>query len=274
MMTARRVLILAPHPDDEVVACAIAAMRARAAGARLFVLYLTTGVPERAAHWPWQHPGYRGRIGRRRAEAESAARLLGLQPAEFRTTPSRWLRADLGAAARDLDREIARHDADALWVPAFEGGHQDHDAANALAAGVASRLPVWEFAEYNLGGGRIRSNAFAVERGGEILIEATPAEAERKRHALACYASERGNLRQVGPEREACRPLAEYDYAARPHPGRLFRERFQWLPFRHPRVDFDRSAAVYHDIAAWVAARQDLPESHPRRTPLGDHPGG
>jgi hypothetical protein len=24
----------------------------------------------------------------------------------------------------------------------------------------------------------------------------------------------------------------------------LFRERFHWVPFRHPRIDFDRSADI------------------------------
>ena len=46
---ARRILILAPHPDDEIVACGIAAIRARAADADVAVLFLTTGVPEPAA---------------------------------------------------------------------------------------------------------------------------------------------------------------------------------------------------------------------------------
>src|SRR5690349_16650698 len=51
LMEPRRILVLAPHPDDEIVACGIAALRARAAGARVFVLYLTTGVPAREALW-------------------------------------------------------------------------------------------------------------------------------------------------------------------------------------------------------------------------------
>src|SRR5205823_9796815 len=54
LMEPRRILVLAPHPDDEIVACGIAALRARAAGAQVFVLYLTTGVPVRGVLWPWQ----------------------------------------------------------------------------------------------------------------------------------------------------------------------------------------------------------------------------
>src|SRR5207244_4045677 len=81
----------------------------------------------------------------------------GLVPVGFSDVPSRRLRADLERAAAELDRVIARCAVDALWVPAFEGGHQDHDAANALAASFAGRRPVWEFAGYNFAGGRIRA---------------------------------------------------------------------------------------------------------------------
>jgi N-acetylglucosamine malate deacetylase 1 len=269
MRGARRILILAPHPDDEIVACGIAAARARAAGARVFVLYLTTGVPERAALWPWQRPRYEARVRRRREEALNAAALSRLDPVLFRETPSRRLRFDLGEALVDLQEAITDCHAGALWVPAFEGGHQDHDAANALAASFAGRLPVWEFAAYNFAGGHVGANRFAAPRGGEIELDATKAEADQKRRALLCYASEQGNLRHVEARHETCRQLPARDYAARPHAGRLFRERFHWVPFRHPRVDFAGSAEVYRDIGGWASAYR------PHRPPvLGDQPGG
>jgi LmbE family N-acetylglucosaminyl deacetylase len=253
---AGRVLILAPHPDDEIAACAIATRSARAAGARVFVLHLTTGVPPAASLWRWERAAYMERVWRRQEEALAAARLLGIEIVGFRETAARRLRFDLDAASSDIAATIARCRADAVWVPAFEGAHQDHDAANALAACAAGSVPVWEFAEYNYAGGRVRSNRFASERGGEVMIAATPAEAELKQAALACYESERRNLSHIVADREACRPLQPYDYGKRPHPGRLFRERFHWVPFRHPGVDFDASADVYRDLEEWISARQ------------------
>jgi len=133
-MEPRRILVLAPHPDDEIVACGIAALRARAVGARVFVLYLTTGVPARDALWPWQRRGHAARLSCRRAEARVAATLFGLEPIGSLDYPSRHLRNHLDAAAAEIGRAIMEHGAEALWVPAFEGAHQDHDAANALAA--------------------------------------------------------------------------------------------------------------------------------------------
>jgi LmbE family N-acetylglucosaminyl deacetylase len=263
-----RILILAPHPDDEVVACGIAALRARAAGVRIFVLFLTTGVPALQALWPWQRSSYQVWLRRRRAEARTTASFLGLDIVGFREAPARRLRFELDAVADEVDAAIAACAAEALWVPAFEGGHQDHDAANALAASFSDRLPVWEFAAYNLAGGRVKINGFMDQRGREMEIEASAWEAARKRDALARYASERGNLRRIGTAHETGRPLPAYDYSVPPHSGRLFRERFHWVPFRDPRVDFDSSAGVYSDIGAWLSARRAY-----RAGSLGDGPG-
>ena len=263
---AGRILILAPHPDDEIVACGIAASRAIAAGARVFVLHLTTGVPPEAALWRWQRPVYRDRVWRRHEEALGVARRLGAEIAGFRDTAARRLRFDLDSAAADIAAAVARCAVEAVWVPAFEGAHQDHCAANVLAA--AGAVPVWEFAAYNFAGGRVRSNRFADRRGGETVIAGSAAEIEAKRAALACYASERRNLRHIAADQEACRPLPAHDYTRPPHEGRLFRERFHWVPFRHPGVDFDPSAEIYRDLARWISARRSRPE-----TALGDGPG-
>jgi N-acetylglucosamine malate deacetylase 1 len=247
----RRILILAPHPDDEIVACGIAARRARVAGAKISVLYLTTGVPPGETAWPWQRSGYPSRVARRRDEAQAAAALFGFEPVGFLDTPSRRLVGHLDETTAAIDRTLGKTVADCLWVTAFEGAHQDHDAANALAARFRDRLPVWEFAAYNFAGGKVRSNWFLDARGGVIELHLSREEAADKRRALALYASERGNLAHIKTKAEAYRPLPRHDYAAPPHPGTLFRERFHWVPFRHPRIDFIPSAEVYRALGTW-----------------------
>jgi LmbE family N-acetylglucosaminyl deacetylase len=264
----RRILILAPHPDDEIVACGIAARRARLTGARIFVLFLTTGVPAPETLWPWQRAAHPARVARRREEARAATALIG-EPIGFLDYPSRQLRHHLAAAAIETGRAIAERGADEVWVTAFEGAHQDHDAANALAAQFADLLPVYEFAAYNFAGGRVRSNQFPDRRDAERTFDLTADEVAMKQRALACYASERGNLKHIGTKQESWRPLPRHDYGVPPHAGRLFRGRFHWVPFRHPRIDFDPSAEVYADIGRWVLAAAT------RREPMfGDGPGG
>jgi LmbE family N-acetylglucosaminyl deacetylase len=254
------ILILAPHPDDEVVGCAAAIGRAQAAGAQVSVLFLTHGCVERQAMWPWARGRYAEVVARRRAEAEGACAQLGVAIAGVSERPARHLWRELAAAEVEVRRAIGQTGADQLWAPAFEGGNPDHDGASAIASRLAAAaLSVLEFAEYNLAGGRPRSHAFPRPNGTETLLALSPAEQAAKRRALALYASERGNLGYVSTERETFRPLAAYDYGRPPHAGQLWYARFQWVPFRHPQVDFTDPHDVYAAIAAYLAAGGAVP---------------
>lgn len=253
-MYGQNILVLAPHPDDEVVGCAAAISRARAMGREVAVLFLTTGVPAAESLWPWARGTHQGRVAARRAEAGRAAAEAGVRVAGFLDTASRELRHRFADTRARVLAAVGELGADTLWVPAFEGGHQDHDAANAVAAALGDGVAAWEFAEYNLAGGRVRAQAFPEATGGETVLALTDDERALKRRLLALYASEAANLRHVGVARECFRPLAAYDYGRPPHPGRLFFARFQWVPFRHPRVDFTDPARVYADLGREVAA--------------------
>lgn len=253
-MFAARILILIPHPDDEVVGCCAAILRARSQGARVFGLYLSDGLPAREELWPWARNTRAAREARRWREAAEARDLLGLEEAGRQHLPSRRLRLHLTEAAAHLDRALETSGADIMWVPAFEGAHQDHDAANALAATFAARVPVWEFAEYNNAGGRSQSQRFPDARGsGEQTLALTDDEVAVKRRALALYASEHGNLRHIAATREAFRPLPGHDYGRPPHPATPFFARYRWVPF-HPRVDRTDPAVVYRALGAFARA--------------------
>ena len=253
-MSAARILILIPHPDDEIVACGIAARRAAAAGAQLFGLYLTTGVPDRATLLPWHRSGHAARVQRRRDEAVSVAARVPLTPVGFADFPARSLKTHLAASHRTIAAALTAHAIDALWTPAWEGAHQDHDATNFLAAQFSSRVPVTEFAAYSFVDGRVHSQDFGAGVAAEI-VTLTAEEQAWKRTQLATYASERGNLAHIRWTQEARRPLPPHDYARSPHPGKLFYQRFQWVPFRHPRIDFEQPQAV---CAALAAARREI----------------
>jgi LmbE family N-acetylglucosaminyl deacetylase len=253
-MSRRRILLLVPHPDDEVVGCAVAARRAIAGGSALFAIYLTTGVPSREALWRWQRARHASRVARRRAEAEHAAELLGLRPVAFLDWPSRTLKAHVAEATAAIRSAIGRNAIDLLWVPAFEGAHQDHDVANFLAARLAPLCPAVEFAEYHFHDGGTHSGEFFDADGTERIVTLSAQEAAWKRGLLAVYASERGNLAHIACATEALRPLPPHDYANRPHRGTLFYERFQWVPFRHPRIDYDAPETVSATLAAHMTA--------------------
>ena len=273
-MNAQRILLLAPHPDDEVVGCAAAIARARARGARIFTLYLTTGLPAREVAWRWQRADHEARVRRRRCEALRAAARLHIYPLEFMSWPARQLKQHLDEAHALIEAHLGASAADTIWTPAYEGGHQDHDVTSFLASQFKREVAVIEFAEYNaapidlgtlkgsrpprdgLGRAKLalprrarRSNLFPFPSATETILNLSREEAAAKARALALYRSERKNLRHIGLACESFRPIGDHDYLRPPHPGLLFYQRFQWVPFRHPRVDFTSPAEVSAALA-------------------------
>lgn len=242
-MFAERILVLIPHPDDEVVGAATALARLRAHGGHATGAFLTSGVPANAGAWIPTPRRYARRVARRTEESTRVAEELDLAVAGRRPIPSRELKRHLAESLRWLREEAESARADLLWVPAYEGGHPDHDVANFLASKLADEYEVWEFSEYHFAKGRVSGQTFVRPNGSEALLSLDGAERARKRRLLDVYASERRNLGYVGLEQECFRPLAAYDYGERPHPGKCFYERFHWVPF-HPRIDYCRAEDV------------------------------
>ena len=268
-MFGRRILVLIPHPDDEAVGAALAIRRAVKNGSSVIGLDLTHGCPPRETLWPWARITHDARVETRRREALAAARALGIARLADDGLAARRLRHALPAAHARIRAAAEAHAIDTLWAPAYEGAHPDHDCANALAAALVRARPdiaAWEFAEYSNAGGARRANAFFAERGGETAIEcADDEEARWKAQVLALYRSESFNIRSVSgrkagrlgrsgaPPRESFRPLPHHDYARPPHPGRLFYERFHWVPFPVPQIDRTTGAEVSAAIGAFLA---------------------
>src|SRR5260370_3555380 len=103
-----RLLLVAPHPDDESVACAVALQRAVRAGAAIRVIYITDGDnnpwPQCVSERKWRlNTADRDRWGQtRRAEALAALRGLGVEPAAapFICLPDQKLTAPLVRLSR------------------------------------------------------------------------------------------------------------------------------------------------------------------------------
>ncbi len=248
----KRILVLIPHPDDEVVGCAAAIARARANGARVYALYLGHGCLAKDTLWPWQRKNHARMVETRMTEAAAVAEFLGLTVVGTNTQrAAREIWTQLDAVRAEVQAAIQACAPDRVWVPAYEGGNPDHDGLNAIGT-TFDDVPVFEYAEYNLNGGHTNSNTFISPRATDAVLNLNESERQMKRAALDMYRSEKGNLGAIDTAQEALRLLVPYDYAQRPHEGKLWYERFQWVPFRHPRVDYTKAEDVSRAITEFL----------------------
>jgi len=127
-VSAESVLVLAPHPDDEVLGCGGLLARLADAGAAVRVLFLTDGsgageaVDDRAAY-----------AERRRREAAAVADLLGFAGAEHLAVADGTLGEHLDEAVAALRRALLSQRPDLLLVPSPLEVSRDHRAAFAAA---------------------------------------------------------------------------------------------------------------------------------------------
>jgi len=127
---AERVLVLAPHMDDEVIGCGGTLARHLAAGGQVCVAFLTDG---RGAGGPAQPGDAAQRVATRKAEATRALAELGIAPPRFLDAPDGALgrSAPLVAALRELLEAVRP---EIVYLPFFLEEHPDHRAVSALLA--------------------------------------------------------------------------------------------------------------------------------------------
>ena len=135
-----RLLLFAPHPDDESLACSVLLQRAVRAGAEVRVVYVTDGDdnpwPQRVLERKWRLSATdRRRWGRlRRTEALAALRVLGVNgsAARFLALPDQKLTAILMCGCQSaLERFggiIADWGPTDLLMPSISDTHPDHSA--------------------------------------------------------------------------------------------------------------------------------------------------
>lgn len=190
-----RLLVIAPHPDDETIAAGILIQRVSAAGGVVDILLLTDGdnnpwpqrVLERRLHIGAAERARWGR--RRRAEMTQALQQLGVSAGHLH--PLGW--PDLGVAARLLQPGSGAVQTVAslldqlrpnlLLMPTLADRHPDHASAHVLMrlalAGAVAPPAQWTYGVHALAAG-----ALPIESGG------TPAQRSNKQAALAAHASQ------------------------------------------------------------------------------------
>ena len=195
-----RLLLFAPHPDDESLACSILLQRAVRAGAVVRVIYVTDGDdnpwPQRVLERKWRlNATDRRRWGRlRRTEALAALRVLGVNGSatRFLALPDQklttMLMCDCQSALDRVAAIIADWGPTDLLVPSISDTHPDHSALAVMLRLVlsesfseqvaAGHMAVWSYAVHG------RSPAF-FDRAETICQSRI--EAATKLRAIRCH---------------------------------------------------------------------------------------
>ncbi|SFS12620.1 N-acetylglucosaminyl deacetylase, LmbE family [Dyella sp. OK004] len=173
-----RLLVIAPHPDDESIATGELIQHVRAAGGAANILLLTDGDNN---PWPQRWLERRLRIGaaererwglRRRGEVELALRQLGLPQEAMHALGlpdmgvTRTLRSDLPGMLRHWTARLDAFRPNLIVFPALADRHPDHSAAHVL-----TRLAV---AQWEGGSSRLLSylvHGHAEDQGALVQLE-------------------------------------------------------------------------------------------------------
>jgi len=141
---ASRVLVLAPHMDDEVIGCGGVLARHVAAGARVAVTYMTDGGGNASPS-----PGTAGAgitaarlevCATRRREARAAAAILGIEELYFLDAADGSLRPD-DETVDALARRVTELRPEIIYLPFAMDMHGDHWQTNLVFAACVDRLP-------------------------------------------------------------------------------------------------------------------------------------
>jgi len=148
---AERVVVLAPHMDDEVIGCGGALARHRAKGAAVAVVFLTDGRQGGVLPPGERSTGAADLAATRRNEARTALAEVGITDLVFLDGCDGGLADDAPRLAGVLRTHLARLSPEIVYLPCFLEEHPDHRAASELLRlAVLGTSPAFECFAYEV----------------------------------------------------------------------------------------------------------------------------
>ncbi len=213
-----RLLIVAPHPDDETLGCGMALAAALAEGRQVAILLLTDG---ESSHPNSRKFGTTRRVATRLAEFESAMSVLapGKPIPVVRAHLPDGQTTDKNAAqviSRLLEHPCIANP-DTIWSTWLHDPHCDHRTAAILARMLAHRsnAELWSFAVWGRFGPRPVPDSLALFFDSRFH--------RAKRDAMDAYVSQMANLIDDDPAGFTMPPALFEHFAS--HPEVFFHER-------------------------------------------------
>jgi LmbE family N-acetylglucosaminyl deacetylase len=232
LLESGRILLLAAHPDDEVIG---AGARLPHWKDRILLLHATDGAPRNGVDAQNQGFATREEYARaRRAELLCAVSQAGIGPGQCREIgiPDQDTVWELPRLALELRRVIDEFQPEWLLTHPYEGGHPDHDCcafAARVAAAFGPHKPLLvEFTSYHAGPAGMITGQFLGPAEGERIFELDEAACALKRRMYDCHRSQRHILQYFPIGCEKFRRAPDYDFTSPPHEGRLHYESLNW----------------------------------------------
>ena len=228
------ILVIAPHPDDEVIGCGGALCGHATKGDRITVVFLTSGelgLKDRPRKQAWKI---------RESEARAAGRILGVARLEFFRLPDWTVGDHVKRGARLLSPILQAECPEMIYLPHPRDWHPDHQAALPLLRSA------WRDFRFS------RRGAFQ-ERGRRFSL--SPSEGER--------AGVRGPLLHRGAGSQSTRKLMQ----SLPKPE--VRTYEVWTPLTEFDQVEDISSVMPRKLRALRAHRSQLNEFNYERAVRG-----
>lgn len=192
---AGRILILAPHMDDEILACG-GAMLMHTQKANIHCLFATDGAASPAPLLPWMGTADAGIANQRRREAIAVAGKIGIPESNltFLDLPDGRLSSRRSQLAAALEDVLGATRPEFVFAPFRYDVHPDHTALNKVARAVLRTMEaapaMLEYFVYHrlrfVPGRDVRK---ALDRSLLVTLD-TSTVAAAKREALDCYRSQ------------------------------------------------------------------------------------
>jgi LmbE family N-acetylglucosaminyl deacetylase len=230
-----RVLLIAAHPDDEIIGAGIRLSHLRE---HATIWHVTQGAPPdmRDALAAGYNSAADYAVARRN-EAFAALSLLAIEQEQTLNLGyvDQSLAGNLVSLVFRLVDFFHEVKPEVILTHPYEGGHPDHDAI-ALAVRAAACLmersgnslpPLLEMTSYHLGSDGLESGCFLPADVPSRILALSDSEQQLKRRLLSCFHSQQHVLCWFRTDVEAFRVGPEYDFDRPPAPGGLFYEQFK-----------------------------------------------
>lgn len=121
-----RILVIAPHPDDEVIGCGGTMIEHKEKGDRVFVVYVTSG------ELYDDEISYGNSRRRRYGEAQGAAEVIGFEILDFSNIPARKVKENESIITDKIEMILRKLMPTTIYFPHNDEKDSDHIAVNQI----------------------------------------------------------------------------------------------------------------------------------------------